>query len=419
MKNKILYILVVVFSISFLNINAENRENTSDTLTMSPSYANDIYYSMSSGEVENIPRAGWDIAFYTAAFSAGIIINEGSGVVLYTYPNGDTASWGHVDTTGMSTWNNLINSAEIWEDGAFNRNSTGHPNYGWGVYNSVTHDVVGDSIYVINTPDAGLKKIWIVRKVSVENTYFVKYANIDGTDEQTVELDIKPFADKNFIYFSLNTNELIDREPSDDWDILFTKYYDVTYDIEGNPSDYLVTGATSNVNRDANKFYPVADNFMDWSSKSFETLKNVIGYNWKSFDMETFSWAIEDSTAFFVKDEAGDVYKLVFTYWQGSSTGKFAFDKEIVSLSSIDNNIDKQDYMTVYPNPTSDLINISLLNKSSEANLVIYDMSGRIVHNSLINNSTISLNSNEFNSGLYFITIIGDDYRETKKLVVQ
>jgi len=44
---------------------------------MGPGYANDIYYSMDEGQIANIPRAGWDIAFYTCAISAGIIINEG------------------------------------------------------------------------------------------------------------------------------------------------------------------------------------------------------------------------------------------------------------------------------------------------------------------------------------------------------
>ena len=419
MKSRFIYILVVLFSFSFLSTFAENSAYTSDTLTMSPGYANDIFYSMSSGQVESVPRAGWDIAFYTASFSAGIIINEGNGVDLYTYPNGDTSAWAHVDTVGMSSWNKLINNSEDWENGAFNRNATGHPNYGWGVYNSVTHDVIGDSIYIIMLPDAGLKKIWIVKKISVNNMYVVKYANIDGTNEHTVELDIKPYIDKNFIYYSLVSNELIDREPSESWDILFTKYYDVTYDSEGNPVDYLVTGATSNVNRDASKFYPVSDNFTDWASRPFETLKNVVGYNWKSFDMVTFSWVIEDSTAFFVKDDVGDVYKLVFTYWQGATTGIFALNKEKVSLSSVDYNSDKQELMTLYPNPASSKINISLAKSVGVVKLNIINLEGRIIYNTTTDSLVTSINTSEFKPGLYFITIIGDNYRETQKIVIQ
>ena len=420
MKTKIIYIFTIIFSISILNITGETTNLTSDTLSMNPGYTNDIFYSMNDGVVADVERAGWDIAFYTSAFSAGIIINEGSGVDLYTYPNGDTSSWASVDSSGLYSWKKLVNSAESWEDGAFNRNATGHPNYGWGTYNSVTHDVVGDSIYIINSPEAGFKKLWIVKKVSIANTYIIKYSNLDGTNEQSIEIDVKPFINKNFIYFSLTTNETIDREPSANWDILFTKYYDITFDNEGNPVDYLVTGATSNINREANKYYPVGDDFNEWASISFDTYKNVIGYNWKSFSMSTFSWVIEDSTVFFVKNEIGDVYKLVFTYWEGSATGVFAFNKEVLSLSTIYDEAEKQQLVSIYPNPASGIINVSINDEDAINNeLTITDLSGRMVYSSTIRNSAITVNATNFESGLYFVSVIGDNYRETVKLVVR
>ncbi|MFK5856062.1 MAG: T9SS type A sorting domain-containing protein, partial [Bacteroidota bacterium] len=79
-----------------------------------------------------------------------------------------------------------------------------------------------------------------------------------------------------------------------------------------------------------------------------------------------------------------------------------------------------QQYVSVYPNPTSDLINIHISNEiSGNANLVITDMSGKMVLNSTIVNSEVTLNSSDFNSGLYFVTVIGDNFRETKKLVIR
>jgi len=86
-----------------------------------------------------------------------------SGSQLYCYPTGDTSDWESVDTVGMNSWKVLYNSPENWEDGAFNRNATGHPDYGWGVYNTVTHNVTGDSIYVIKVGNE-LKKLWIIKK---------------------------------------------------------------------------------------------------------------------------------------------------------------------------------------------------------------------------------------------------------------
>jgi hypothetical protein len=420
MKLRFILSIIVIFSISLSAVNAQNKEYTEETLNMETGYANDLFYSMSDGLVASVERAGWDIAFYTSAFSAGIIINEGNGVMLYNYPNGDTTNWATVDTSGMSAWTSLVNSPEMWEDGAFNRDATGHPDYGWGVYNQVTHSLTGAKIYVINVPNVGMKKLWIVDKISVDNIYHIRYANIDGSYEQNIEIDVKPYTDKNFIYFSLETNQLVDREPTENWDLLFTKYFDLTQDMAGNWTNYLVTGATSNVNRATSKYYPVAADYNDWSAKPMDSLKNTIGYNWKSFSMNSFSWEVEDSTAFFVKNEAGDVYKLIFTQWEGTSTGVFALTKEMVSAAFI-SDFETTSNLSVYPNPALDNINI-VSGISFNGELVISDISGRILYSQQVNanaNSPISFDIADLNKGLYILTIDSEDFKEATKFIVR
>jgi len=415
--NKIYTIFIGLLIVSFSSVVAQNREYTVDTMSMSPLYANDIFYSMSEGEIANIPRAGWDIAFFTPAFSAGIIINEGSGVELYSYPNGDTSSWAHVDTAGLSTWTPLYNSPEYWEDGAFNVGALGHPDYGWGIYNMVTHSVIGDSLYIINT-ESGYKKLWIVNKISVENTYHIRYANLDGSDEMTSSIDVNPYTDKNFIYYSLGTHEKIDREPALEWDLLFTKYIDFTEDMSGNMSEYLVTGATSNVDHFANKFTEVGVDFDDWASKSMDSLKNTVGYDWKSFNMSTFSWEVDDSTAFFVKDSEGDVYKLIFTYWAGMGSGDFALNKEVVSASAIGDITKNEDVISLYPNPASQILNIHMKDSQFDGRLIISDISGRLVYQSEINDAQV-IDLSSFTRGLYFVTISNQNFKESQKLIIK
>ena len=415
MKRNLL-LIVLISIISLTSVFAQSRNYTIDTLSMNQSYANDIYYSMSEGEIASIPRAGWDIAFYTPAFSAGIIINEGSGVQLFSYPNGDTASWSHVDTAGFSTWKPLYNSPEVWEDGAFNKNALIHPDYGWGIYNQVTHDVIGDSLYIIKIPEVGFKKLWVVSKISVENTYNLKFADLDGANEQVVSLDIVPFIDKNFVYYSMTTDMLIDREPASNWDILFTKYIDLTQTMSGEISEYLVTGATSNVDHLANKFTEVGVDFDDWASEKMESQKNTIGYNWKSIDMSTYIWTVDDSTAFFVKDHMGDVYKLIFTYWAGSGSGEFALNKEIVSLSDLED-IVKSNEVVLYPNPANKLVNIKIDKVQFEGNIIISDISGRQIYSSQINTSN-SIDVSELTNGIYFVTIYNNSFKETQKLII-
>lgn len=397
-------------------ISSVNSQVITDSLSMYPGYSSDIFYSCSDGEIANVPRAGWDIAFYTNAFSAGIIINEGAGVELYSYPNGDTTAWSTVDTVGLSSWKPLYNSPEYWEDGAFNANQLGHPDYGWGIYNMITHSVTGDSLYVIKTNEGEYKKLWIVQKKSVDNIYVIRYADLNGENEVNKSLDIKPYTEKNFVYYSMSQQILIDREPNANWDILFTKYIDFTEDMSGNMVEYLVTGATSNIDKGANKFTEVGADFDAWASEPFNTLKNTIGYDWKSFSMTTFSWEVDDSTVFFMQDDNSDVYKIVFTYWQGSSTGKFALDIEMVSTADVDETSDSKSNLSVYPNPSSDYITISHLNNGFNNNVIITDVSGRIVYQDEIGNSK-KLSISDYQKGVYFVTIIGDT-RESSKFIV-
>jgi len=110
-------------------------------------------------------------------------------MIAFCLISGYTLSGQEIDTSGLYSWPILNNGDDDWENGAFNRNSLGHPDYGWGVYNEFTHDVVGDSIYVIKLVNGAYKKLWIVDKASSLNIYNFKYANIDGTNEQSIELE--------------------------------------------------------------------------------------------------------------------------------------------------------------------------------------------------------------------------------------
>ena len=103
------------------------QAQTTDTLSMGPGYAFDVFYSMENGEVSSEARDTWDIAFYTQRFSAGILSNDGKEVSLYTYPNGDTSDWSSIDTTGMSGWPRLYNGVDHWENGVFQQECSGTP----------------------------------------------------------------------------------------------------------------------------------------------------------------------------------------------------------------------------------------------------------------------------------------------------
>ncbi|HEY9114518.1 MAG TPA: T9SS type A sorting domain-containing protein [Bacteroidales bacterium] len=413
------FILMVAFALSS-SVSAQSF----DSLSMGPGYINDIYYSLENGEVGTAPRDNWTIAFYTPRFSAGIIINEGFGVKVFTYPNGDTSAWATVDTAGMTSWKQLYNSPTVWEDGAFNRNALNHPDYGWGVYNDITHNLTGDSLYVVEIPGVGFKKLWIVEKLSIDDIYNFKYANLDGSGYNEVSLNALPYTSKRFIYYSMVTNETIDREPdAETYDIQFTKYTDIVFDNEGTPTPYPVTGVANNVDIGSNNAHPVGPDYNDWTEVPFDSLKNSIGYDWKSFDMGTFSWKIVDSNYYFVQNYAGDVYKLQFLSWGGSQTGNFSLTRSIVSLASVEDAFIATQSFDVYPNPATNNFTIKANIEADFVTVTIYDQTGRKYFQENISSSNLNSGYSVGNiglaKGLYIISLSGDKTNISQKILIK
>jgi hypothetical protein len=379
MKTHILLSLLLTLSIAgFSQAEKSGQVVTSrDSVVLGPGYANDIYYSFENGVVSAVPRTNWDIGFYTKIMTAGIITNGAAGVNLYTYPKADTTGWNSVDTSGISGWPVMYDNEKDWEDGAFNRNASGHPDYGWGIYNIANHDVVGDSLYILKTLDGAYRKIWIIRKNSSNNTYYIRSANLDGSNDKVMEFNINPYRNVNFVYYSFSSSSLLQREPDTaSWDVLFTKYMAIY--PTGEP--YPVVGVLNNLKVYANKFYPVGTDYSDWTIIPLDSTKSPIGWEWKTYS--DGSYTIADSTAFFLQTWNKDIYKLVFAKFEGgSTTGKIVFDKSEVSPSGIPGIKQGQAEISVYPNPVKDQLNI-VLGDDVHGNVFVsvYDLTGRQVY---------------------------------------
>ena len=99
---------------------------------------------------------------------------------------------------------------------------------------------MGYSLFVIRLSDDSVKKLFIEKRAAMTNSFSIKYGNLDVAGE-TKEISCSAYTDKNFVYFSFGSGELLDIEPeSSSWDLLFTKYYD-----ESIP--YNVTGVLTNI----------------------------------------------------------------------------------------------------------------------------------------------------------------------------
>ncbi len=76
--------------------------------------------------------------------------------------------------------------------------------------------------------------------------------------------------------------------------------------------------------------------------------------------------------------------------------------------------------LSLYPNPASDIVNVTLSNGELINDIVIIDLSGKVVFSqSNINLSFSVINIDQFNAGVYILSVNGKNTKSTKKLIVQ
>ncbi len=222
-----------------------------------------------------------------------------------------------IDTSGIAGWKPMYNSMASWEAGAFGANALEHPDYGWGVYNMITHGLQGDSIFVIKLPDENYKVLWIVSRTAAA-VYTFRHANLDGSDGKEVVIDMKMYADKQFAYYNLRGDSVVDEQPlAADWDLMLTKF------SHTGLGGYPVTGFLSNDGVTVSVF-----NAPDSATAADATLADTteftdsiaaIGNSWST--LKGFSIVPLDTIAYFVKTASGDIYKMQATFFESGMSG--------------------------------------------------------------------------------------------------
>ena len=412
--NKINFLSVFCIILSF-SLYSQNQ-----SISLQPSYTNQSFYSLENGEISNLNNSDWDLAFSTANMSSSIRINAGMGTELYSYQLGDTTDWNNFNSSNISNWLPIYNSDTNWFIGAFDKHSTSMFDMGWGMYSMITHYVTGDSLYAIKTVGGDWKKLWIQKLANGEYTF--KYANLDGSNEINTSVLKANYSDKNFVYYSLDQNSVLDREPNSvDWDITFTKYITP---VQGMP--YGVTGVLSNdgVHVAQADNIPDPNSYNDYSQHPMMTEINSIGYDWKSFDMSTFSYSVEPFRCYFVKDLQDKIWRIIFTSFEGSSTGNIEFNTlEMTSSTSISELQSDISTFEIYPNPITDNNLTVVFDISSDiSELNIFDITGKNIYNEIFNSKGFqakSISIPNLNNGIYVVTLSSKGSIFQKKLVVR
>ena len=88
------------------------------------------------------------------------------------------------------------------------------------------------------------------------------------------------------------------------------------------------------------------------------------------------------------------------------------FDPSLANIGEV------QDFgVSVYPNPTKDIINV--LSTFSQGNLSIVDMAGKLLIEQNITSTMNSIDASELMDGVYYLTLSNGAQTSTKKLVIQ
>ncbi len=406
--------LILLLSLAFSTQINLAQTIVSDSATMGPGYGKDIFYSLKNGKVAEAPNNNWHLAFRSGFISDGIFINSTNATRGFL-TNKDTSAWKTLDSSSATT--EVFNTDTSWDIGAFNR-TFDSPYCSWGSYNTITHKVTGDSLFFIKQGNNWIK-LWVIEK---------DYGNWKiriGTPTLDTTLTIlhTNIRSNNFGYVNLLTGTVEYREPVDStWDFVFTRYNSLQ---ASQQVYYPSTGVLNNRGVVASKVSGVdKENYTSYNSHPFARSISTIGADWKSFDNNTFQWKIADSTVYFVKAKNGDIWKVWFTGFSGSGSGKSYFNKQkLFTVGLLDQTQKTIAKLAVYPNPTSDYLQVVLDNQElNSATLRVLDLNGRLVAEQNFNvvkgMQELQLSVQNLNEGVYIVNLESAGYSAVSRIII-
>ena len=397
-----------------------------DSVKMGPASGNDVFYSLANGSVKTEPNKNWHLAFSMSPSDSAAIWanhNAGNSFVKVFNIHKPFSQWSTVTLadTGATL---CYNYDKGWSQGALN--DLPRPSvfsFGWGTYDLVSHNVNGDSMFIVKA-DTAYYKVFVHQLLSTTMDYIISVENLNGgtTIMDTVSRGTA-YTDRNFAYYNLATMTDLNREPSKTaWDIVFNRYNTLAT-LGTVTTQYPVIGALSNKGVKVSRVpmvhvdtayaqYPAYTN--PWPANS-NIISNV-GYDWKTppAGPPPATWTIPDSLSYFIQDKPGNLYQLQFTGYSGSGSGTIYLGKRLVEPVAVNDVLSTIASYQYYPNPVQNDINIILNSKeTSVANLVLTSLSGQILKSSSIkinqglNNYVINIAA--LAKGNYLLSVKGNN----------
>ena len=275
-------------------------------IEMESDYRNQVFFDLTAQTISSSNlKTIWDIAFENSLNESKIILNSSNFMKV-----------ARISNSQFEDIFDISNLDWLWDDPR-------GIEFGTAIGNNINNDdiYIIDKGYNLNGNPAGYIKL----KIDSINSEYYKftYAKLDNSEMNT--FTINKTLNKNFIYFSFIDNNIVDLEP-ENWDILFTQYTYLYNDNQNTPA-YLVTGALINylngikvavdtINQFSEISYDMANEY------NYSTQRDIIGFNWKTFDFDTQVYTINSSMSYIIQSENGIFYKLRFIDFYNNSGEK-------------------------------------------------------------------------------------------------
>lgn len=408
---------------------AVQAQTVTDTVVMGAGYANQVWYSLQNDEQGSAAKDNWDIGFDIIEITSSIHINSHGGAQLWGYPKGNKTVFGTaLDTNGLSTWKERLNSPHSWGVGAmgYYADPKNQFDLDWGIYDLNTHIASGDSVYIIKLVNGSFKQLFIEKVTG--GTFYFKYADLDGSNVVSEQVSKSSFTDKNLGYYSIVNKQTVNREPNKDkWELSFQQYGDYS-----GSTHMKVTGVLHNRDRNikvaqTGKLADAATN-MAWQAQNFVSDINVIGYDWKTYDYVNNTYKTNDSVVYFLsieKEDVGhDIWKLRFSGFSNTN-GSFIFSKQKLQTASVTDMDGNATTVALYPNPsngTNVTVAYNVPAGSKDLALNVTDITGKVVLVQQLDNNaglhTYTIPANTLRSGMYIVSVSTVGGRVQQKLVI-
>ena len=204
------FTLVWLFALTINSIQAQPW--IKDSLVMGAGQTNDVFYHLGTGLVKTESNQNWVLALSNqGGQKAGIYTNTRNGIMCFN-PHKSVTDWATITLADTITANKQYNQDSCWYLGALNANADGTPfDYGWGSYvGSPSHNVVGDSIYIIRQGTNYIKlRIDSLGGFTKNWTITVGALGLPVPDQTLTFSPATKFAKSNFIYLNI---VIVDKE---------------------------------------------------------------------------------------------------------------------------------------------------------------------------------------------------------------